>query len=92
MKERARLASFVLLKDGLWPPGPDPANGEAIGLSLSEKISILRKRRFEKILVQIFIENLLFQNNSIKKKNNISDYKPINKMPEGNLVSQVRNH
>jgi hypothetical protein len=25
----------VLLKDGLWPPGPDPANGEAIGLSLS---------------------------------------------------------
>lgn len=41
LKDRARLASFVVLKDALWPPGPDPASGDGIGLSLSENMIIL---------------------------------------------------
>lgn len=46
LKERARLASFVLLNEALWPPGPEPANGEYDGVSFSEtkeEIYILQK-------------------------------------------------
>lgn len=37
LKERALRASLVLLKDALWPPGPDPARGDGVEASVSEK-------------------------------------------------------
>lgn len=30
MKERALRANLLLLKEGLWPPGPGPARGEEL--------------------------------------------------------------
>lgn len=37
LNDRARLASLVLLKEALCPPGPEPAKGEEDGVSFSEK-------------------------------------------------------